>query len=60
MVLEGAVTIRAGGTEVVLKALDSVTIAPDEVREVKNLSNDMAKMLVILPYPAVQNPGGQK
>lgn len=54
VVLEGEVTVRAAGQEVVLKPLDSITIAPNEVREVKNLSNAMAKMLVILPYPGTQ------
>jgi quercetin dioxygenase-like cupin family protein len=54
VVLEGEVTIRADGQEVVLKPMDSVTIGPNVVREVKNLSNAMAKMLVILPYPGTQ------
>ena len=54
VVLEGEVTIRADGQEVVLKPMDSVTIGPNEVREVKNMSNAMAKMLVILPYPGTQ------
>jgi quercetin dioxygenase-like cupin family protein len=54
VVLEGEVTVRAAGQEVVLKPLDSITIAPNEVREVKNLSNSMAKMLVILPYSGTQ------
>jgi quercetin dioxygenase-like cupin family protein len=54
VVLEGEVTIRADGQEVVLKPMDSVTIGPNVVREVKNMSNAMAKMLVILPYPGTQ------
>ena len=54
VVLEGEVTIRADGQEVVLKPMDSVTIGPNVVREVKNMSNSMAKMLVILPYPGTQ------
>lgn len=54
VVLEGEVTVRANGQEVVLKPLDSICIAPNEVREVKNMSNAMAKMLVILPYPGQQ------
>jgi quercetin dioxygenase-like cupin family protein len=54
VVLDGEVTIRADGQEVVLKPMDSVTIGPNVVREVKNLSNAMAKMLVILPYPGTQ------
>jgi len=51
VVLSGEVTVRAEGQEVVLRALDSITIGPNVVREVKNQSNEMAKMLVILPYP---------
>ena len=52
VVLGGEVTIRAEGQEVVLRPLDSITIGPNVVREIKNQSNEMAKMLVILPYPA--------
>jgi len=54
VVLSGEVTVRAEGQEVVLKAMDSITLGPNVVREVKNLSNEMAKMLVILPYPGTQ------
>ena len=54
MVLSGEVTVRAEGQEVVLKAMDSITLGPNVVREVKNMSNEMAKMLVILPYPGTQ------
>ena len=54
VVLEGEVTVRGEGQEVVLRAMDSITIGPNVVREVKNHSNHMAKMLVILPYPGTQ------
>jgi quercetin dioxygenase-like cupin family protein len=46
--------VRGEDQEVVLRPLDSITIGPNVVREVKNLGNAMAKMLVILPYPPVQ------
>jgi quercetin dioxygenase-like cupin family protein len=54
VVLEGEVTVRGEGQDVVLRPLDSITIGPNVVREVKNHGNAMAKMLVILPYPAAQ------
>ena len=31
--------------------MDSCTIAPDEVREIVNRSNDVCNMLVVIPYP---------
>jgi hypothetical protein len=32
--------------------MDSVTIAPGEVREIINRSLHVCKMLVVIPYPA--------
>jgi quercetin dioxygenase-like cupin family protein len=54
VVLAGSLTLRAGGDEVVLGPLDSCTIAPGETREVRNLGNEVATMIVVMPYP----PGG--
>ena len=54
VVLAGSLTLRAGGQEAVLGPLDSCTIAPGETREVRNLGNDVATMIVVMPYP----PGG--
>ena len=51
VVLAGAVTVRADGEEVVLGALDSVFIAANVVREVRNNGNAVATMLVVMPYP---------
>jgi hypothetical protein len=34
-----------------LKAMDSCTIAPGEMREIVNRSNHVAKMIVAMPYP---------
>jgi uncharacterized cupin superfamily protein len=50
-VLEGEMTVIIGGTETVLGAMDSCTIAPGEVREIINRSNHVCKMLVVIPYP---------
>jgi quercetin dioxygenase-like cupin family protein len=57
VVLEGEVTVRAEGQEVVLRELDSVTIGAGVEREVLNRSNAMAKMLVVMPYPPTQKAG---
>jgi mannose-6-phosphate isomerase-like protein (cupin superfamily) len=51
VVLSGQVSVRAQSEEVCLGPLDSVAIAPNEVREFRNLSNDVASLLVIMPYP---------
>ena len=51
VVLTGTLTVRAGGEEVMLGPLDSCCIAGGEAREVKNLGNQVATMLVVMPYP---------
>ena len=51
VVIAGEVTVRAAGQEVKLGPLDSCFIPGDEVREVKNLGNAVATMLVVMPYP---------
>jgi quercetin dioxygenase-like cupin family protein len=51
VVLEGEMTVIISGTETVLRAMDSCTIAPNEVREIINRSNHVCKMLVVIPYP---------
>jgi hypothetical protein len=51
VVTEGELTLIAGGEEIVLKAMDSCTIAPGEMREIVNRSNHVAKMIVAMPYP---------
>ncbi len=53
VVIEGEVTVRLGsGESVVLKKLDSCFIPGGEAREVRNASNTVASMIVIMPYPA--------
>lgn len=51
VVLSGTLTVRAGGQDVVLKAMDSCCIPGGETREVKNLTNEVVTMLVVMPYP---------
>ena len=51
VVLEGEMTVIIDGTETVLKAMDSCTIPPHEVREISNRTNHVCKMLVVIPYP---------
>jgi quercetin dioxygenase-like cupin family protein len=51
VLLAGRLWIRSGGSEVTLEPMDSCTIPGGETREIKNLGNAMATMLVVMPYP---------
>jgi quercetin dioxygenase-like cupin family protein len=51
VVLAGSLTVRAGGEDLTLGPLDSCCIPPGEIREVKNQGNEVATMLVVMPYP---------
>jgi quercetin dioxygenase-like cupin family protein len=51
VVLTGAITVRVGDESVELGPLDSCCIAGGETREVKNLGNEVATMIVVMPYP---------
>ena len=51
-----AVTVEINGNTTVLGAMDSCTIAPDEVRKIENRSNHVCKMLVVIPYPGGKRP----
>jgi quercetin dioxygenase-like cupin family protein len=51
VVLEGELTITSAGQQVVLGPLDSCFIPGNELREVKNARNQVATMLVVMPYP---------
>jgi mannose-6-phosphate isomerase-like protein (cupin superfamily) len=53
VVLAGAVTVTAGGEEMVLGPFDSCTIVAHETREVRNCGSEPAAMLVVMPYPEV-------
>lgn len=51
VMLEGELCVTVGGTETVLRPLDSCCIPGGEVREVNNRGNRVATMLVVMPYP---------
>jgi Cupin domain len=51
VVLAGEMTVIVGGEETVLREMDSCTIAPNEVREVVNRTNNVCRILVVIPYP---------
>jgi quercetin dioxygenase-like cupin family protein len=50
VVLSGTLTVRANGREIALGPLDSCCIPGGETREVKNLGNEVATMIVVMPY----------
>lgn len=57
VVLEGEVTIDlASGETHVLRKLDSCFIAAGEGRAIRNASNVVATMLVVMPYPPKAAP----
>ncbi|HEU4459662.1 MAG TPA: cupin domain-containing protein [Methylibium sp.] len=51
VMLAGELTVSVGGVETVLRPMDSCCIPGGETREVKNLGNSVATMLVVMPYP---------
>ena len=52
VVLSGAVTVELGdGTVETLGPLDSCLIPAGEARAVRNEGNEVATMLVVMPYP---------
>lgn len=51
VVLEGELTVALEHEEVKLQPLDSIWIGPSEKREVRNDTNRVASMLVIMSYP---------
>jgi glyoxylate utilization-related uncharacterized protein len=52
LVLDGEITVATEDGEAILRPLDSVSLAPNERREVRNHTNRVATMLVIMPYSA--------
>jgi quercetin dioxygenase-like cupin family protein len=56
VVLQGEMTVIINGVETVLKAMDSCTIPPGEMREIVNRANHVCKMLVVIPYPPGATP----
>ena len=56
LVLEVEMTVIAGRREVVLGLMDSCALAPGEMCEmceIVNRGNNVAKMVVVMPYPEV-------
>ena len=51
IVLDGELTIEFDDQTVKLGPMDSIFIGPDENREVRNETNSVATMLVVMPYP---------
>lgn len=51
VVLEGEMTVEIDGVETVLGRYDSCTIPAGEIRTIKNKTNHICKMMVVLPYP---------
>ena len=51
VILSGSLTVRAEGKETILHSLDSICIGANIEREIRNETNDICTMLVIMPYP---------
>ena len=51
VVLSGEMVVMTQEAEVTLGKYDSCTLAPGEVREIVNRSNEVCVMLVVMPYP---------
>jgi len=51
VLLEGELTVITEHQEIVLQPLDSCVIHANEVREIINNSNHVAKLIVVMPYP---------
>ena len=56
VVLDGQITVIVDGKETALGPIDSCTIPPGETREVVNRTNEVCKMLVVIPYPPGAKP----
>jgi quercetin dioxygenase-like cupin family protein len=51
IVLEGELTVAFEGQDHKLKPMDSIWIGPNENRQVRNDTNQVVTMLVVMPYP---------
>ncbi|MBI4786044.1 MAG: cupin domain-containing protein [Chloroflexi bacterium] len=54
VVLEGELTMTFDDWQVKLGPMDSIYIGPGENRQVRNDTNRVATMLVVMPYPPAQ------
>jgi quercetin dioxygenase-like cupin family protein len=55
VLLSGSLSVEAGGERVVLAPMDSCCVPGNETRSVKNQSNEVATMLVVMPYPEARS-----
>ncbi|MEQ1873467.1 MAG: cupin domain-containing protein [Ilumatobacteraceae bacterium] len=51
VVVAGAITVVTDDGEATLGPFDSCYLAPNEAREVINRSDEVASMIVVIPYP---------
>ena len=58
VMLAGSLTVQVGDTTTVLGPMDSCCIPGGETRAVKNVGNEVATMLVVMPYPPAAKPAG--
>lgn len=56
VVLEGEMTVTIDDQSTVLGPMDSCTIPPGEIRKIENCTNNICKMLVVIPYPGGKRP----
>lgn len=58
LILSGELTVISGGKTDVAGPMDTVFIPAGEEREIRNNSNDVVTMAVVMPYPPGAAPGG--
>lgn len=58
VVLSGNLIVRTGGKEESAGPMDTVYIPAGEEREIRNEGNDVATIIVAMPYPEGAAPGG--
>ena len=51
VVTEGEMTITVDGIDIIIGPMDSCTIPAGEVRILENRTNNVVKMIVVIPYP---------
>lgn len=56
VVVRGEVTVITDDDEVTLRTWDSCHLPANEARTVVNRTNDVASMLVVMPYPPKDQP----
>lgn len=49
--MAGELTVRLQNETLKLRPMDSIWIGPDEARELTNDTNEVATILVVMPYP---------